>query len=120
MTMKCPCCGGPSLADDNLCVDLHTNTASYGGKSVELHPNKMAEVVYSIAGAWPKTASYVDLSLAVWGALDEPMEWRNNLRVYVSLARKALAELGLSIVVVPGRGYRLEKIVRGHKDRLAA
>jgi DNA-binding response OmpR family regulator len=101
----CPCCGQP-IDRDRLIVDLNTNVVVYGGKQVLIGKPQVAALLHGLAEAWPKTVSHSDLGYAIWG-LCGPERMRESIAVHVSLARKVINPLGLSIEPIEGRGYRL-------------
>ncbi len=102
--MLCPCCG--QATGEGLLVDLGTNTATYNGAEIEIRPPQAAELVYTLAQAWPKTASLFEITQSLWG-MSEPEGAIGSIRVHVSMARKQLERLGFAIECVSGRGYRL-------------
>ena len=102
--MTCPCCGAPVSAN-RLLVDLNTNIAVYDGIEVEIRPAQVAELVYALAEAWPKTVSNHDIAHAIWGMF-EPDCLTASIQTHVCWARKFMGRFGFAIERA-GRGYRL-------------
>lgn len=106
----CPCCGQP-LADGAIVVSLDTNTLSVQGKgSARLTP-RQAEVAYVLSKAMPRSLRRDQIVEQVYGLYsDIPESAYNNVRIHVSVLRDRLAALGLTIILVHGAGYRMERI----------
>lgn len=99
----CPCCG-QSVPTDSLLVSLDTNTASRNGVTISLTPSE-TEILFALARRFPSPASRDALLLARFGRVDAPGS--NIIDAMLSHMRKAVGALGVRIVNVPYRGWRL-------------
>jgi len=78
----------------------------FRGASAPLSPVE-AQVVASLLGKFQAVVSRRDLTEAVWPNEAPP---RNALDVHISRVRRRVAEVGLQIRTVRGRGYMLEPV----------
>ncbi len=108
-TDDCPCCGQP-VPRDQLLVDLGSNSIQYRGKLVAVDP-KQAELAHALAKAFPKVLRKHEAFIALWGGLDDK-DRNDSLAVHVSLLRRALKLVGVSIVRGPEGTLRLSFAVR--------
>jgi len=79
---------------------------SFEGRSVPLSPVE-AQVVASLMTKFEAVVSRRELTEAVWPKEAPP---RNALDVHISRVRRRVAEVGLQIRTVRGRGYMLESM----------
>lgn len=106
MITICPCCG-QNVPDANLIVSLETNTASRGSRVAKLE-NGQADILSVLAAAWPGIVTHATIANALWGTSSGPSNESVIVRVTISAMRKRIKPLGVKIVPVYGRGYRLE------------
>jgi DNA-binding response OmpR family regulator len=102
----CPCCG-TALKNQQIRVDLNTNTFLFREHSVPL-TRQQTEIMDVLVKAAPGVASFEALAFGVWGS-QEPDDLRNSLKVVITNMRRKLAPRGVpvAIVAVQGAGYRL-------------
>jgi DNA-binding response OmpR family regulator len=79
----------------------------FNGEVIELRP-KTTEFLYTLFSKYPKYATVADFTFAMWGAHDEGIDVKENIRVYVSNCRRFLAPLNIKIEGLWGEArYRL-------------
>lgn len=102
----CPCCGA-RLKNQQLRVDLESNTFMYGDRFVHLGSTK-AELMSILVDAYPGPASYDSMTSKLWGNR-EPENAYATMKVYISQLRRIFIDAGmaLSLVNIHSRGYRL-------------
>jgi len=103
--MKCPCCDRPLDPQGDLVVSLETNTVTFRGIAKRLQPRRI-EVLKVLADSMPRAVTAEALISKVFG-LDEPDNARNAIAVHISLLRKDLLPLGLTILTYQKRSYIL-------------
>lgn len=104
--MRCPCCR-QTIDPSAFLVDLDSNRVTYRGRCWQVEP-QLAEFLYALREAYPRSVNFDDLSYAVWG-LNPPEDAKQSatLRVYASRARKILRDSGAEIMAANKRGVRL-------------
>lgn len=106
MNGVCPCCGQPVVDGDDLLVSLDTNSASRWGEIIRAQPQAI-EILYSLQKAFPSAVDEARFISALWGITDGPDQPSNLVKSRISTLRTMLAPLGVAIVNVPPRKYRL-------------
>jgi DNA-binding response OmpR family regulator len=110
-----PCCStcGQELPEKRLLIDLNSNHIILGGRTVKLRPLD-AEVLKVLQDAAPRFVTPRQIEDRVLGLESEERcaQW---LRVRISLLRKRLTGLPLSIINRHGVGYCLKE----HKGPLS-
>lgn len=101
---KCPCCG-QAVKSAGIIVSLDSNSLSFNGEVVLLSP-ALAEIAFVLAARAPLPVWRSYIVERVWGAAEkEPTA--KNLDVHICKLRQRIAVVGLRIVTVERRGYRL-------------
>jgi DNA-binding winged helix-turn-helix (wHTH) protein len=107
--LRCPCCGTDLKSSRTLMVDLTTNSVVFGDKSITVGcagSSSVIDLIHVLNKAWPEVVSFPEIGAALWGD-DPPPQARAGIRVRISRARSLLDQLGIKIIMVYGRGYRL-------------
>lgn len=104
METVCPCCG--QIVDVELpLVDLNTNSVSYDHLIVQL-PLIAAEILLIIIKRYPATATYHEISKALWGNY-KPGNPTRNIHVHVHWLRQAIEPFPFRIKNIVDIGFRL-------------
>ncbi|HLL29025.1 MAG TPA: winged helix-turn-helix domain-containing protein [Xanthobacteraceae bacterium] len=91
--------------DDLVSVNLFTNLATRGLKTVKLSPSE-ASLLYRMTQSHPKSVTLDELYVAVYGRTLKRN--KNTVRVLLKGLRSRAAELHITITNTFGTGYRLE------------
>lgn len=97
--VKCPCCGQVTAPTDTVRVDLDVNRLYFGDRNVELVP-RLAEVAHILSRRMPALVLHETIIGEMWGP-------QLNVNVAISTLRKLLKPLGIQIVNVWGKGFRM-------------
>lgn len=99
----CPTCG-QAVPAAKLLVCLQTNTASFGGQTVQLRPRE-AEIAEIIRSVYPRSLSAEAIAGRLYGASDRSI---GSVYVLTCHLRRKLATIGATITNTHSAGYRLE------------
>jgi DNA-binding response OmpR family regulator len=102
----------PRIPD--LTINRIDHTISRGGKTVEPHHCALP-LIERLVELYPRMATYHQLGCATWGeekASAYGDRLKDRLRVYISMSRKALGELGYGVQSIYGIGYQLIDFAR--------
>lgn len=103
--MHCPTCGQPCEAI-GLRVDLDTNIVVRGDRWAQL-TRQQAEILSIIADAGRRTVLQERILIRLCGWRDHPEHGETLIRVQIARIRKRIEPLGIEIVSVYGKGYRI-------------
>lgn len=95
----CPLCGGKiEPGEDRLSVDLGTNLAIVGDKSVQLTPRR-AEVLSVLVAAFPRAvAAYKVCDEVFGGTLDDSKDHTRLLDQHVFMLNHSIRPLGFYVI----------------------
>lgn len=93
--MKCPCCGQPIPASDDVIVSLDTNSITVRGVSLRL-TSRQTEILHVLAKRMPAPVRRGVIVAQVWG-LSESETASKSLDVHFFNLRRKLEPLGLAI-----------------------
>jgi DNA-binding winged helix-turn-helix (wHTH) protein len=103
----CPCCFQPMPVDDNLVVDLNTNSIMSNGYIITVPP-RTAELVFYLRQNYPRTVTRDQIIGRVW--CDRPDTETRTIDGQATRARIALHKIGWDIRTEYGIGIRLARL----------
>lgn len=106
--MDCPTCGQP-CRPGALRVDLDNNIVIRGERWAQL-TRQQAEILSIIVDARPRTLMQEQILIRLCGWRDHPEHGENLIRVQIYRIKKRIEALGVQIVSVSGKGYRIVEI----------